>query len=145
MKPLLCNHFRIIFIGLDTSGQDDSGFQSISGLETTYAGGSRKVDTTGILPESMTVQPTLVLTRAVKHYAESPLTRWLYAHFNEGGNSPIPEAVVELLEEKFKPVMSWTVRTILPKSWKLGELHAEKAGVVLETIELTYKELLFRK
>jgi len=50
-----------------------------------------------------------------------------------------------LLDASLKPYMSWTIRSILAKSWKLGELNAEKTEVLIETIELTYQELLFRK
>ena len=144
MELPLSHRFRIIFSGLDTSSQEETGFQSIVGLETALhvVPGTRQE---GQDVYASAFQPTLVLRRAVKHYSESPLTRWLHACFNDKQAAPLPEAVIELLDASLKPYMGWTIRSILPKSWKLGELNAEKTEVLIETIELTYQELLFRK
>jgi len=138
----LSSNFRIVFRGLDgqDKGQDDSGFQSVTGLEIQVP------DQPGNLPAniaaSMACPLPLVLTRAAKSYSESPLLRWIFSHFNKKNKQVLPEALIELLDEKQQPYMAWSLRTIRPKSWKLSELHAEKTEILIETIELTYEELL---
>jgi phage tail-like protein len=137
MKPPLSFYFRIVFKGLDNPEQDDSGFQSVTGLAVAIPGEIQ--NSTGICPVP------LLLKRAVRKYSESPLTRWLFSHFNKKDTHPLPEALIELLDEKHQPYMSWTIYKILPKSWRLEELNAEKREVLIETIELTYEEVRFQE
>lgn len=134
------SHFRIIFGGIGDSGKMDSGFQSVSGLG---------VDINVVLPhrenESFPVPEKegysiLVLKRAARKSNESPLTRWLFSHFDKTNTNPLAEAQIELLDENQESLMTWIIRDIFPKSWKLSELNAEKPEILMETIELYYKE-----
>jgi hypothetical protein len=40
--------------------------------------------------------------------------------------------------------MYWVVNNVWPRSWKMGELNAERGEVLLETLELNYNKLLFK-
>jgi phage tail-like protein len=140
MYPPAAFRFRVLFRELDDPHGEDSHFQSISGLEANMQNDSADQNKT----DNLTHTPSLVLTRAVKSQQVSALSRWLFAHFNKNKNAAsLPEAHIELLDETNEPYMVWVVRGLHPKSWKLHELHAEKSGVLMETIELYYKEILF--
>jgi phage tail-like protein len=133
-------YFRIVFRGLDDPGEDDTHFQSINGLHIFLDNSA--VDQT-LQTANATVQYSpLILRRAAKSYHSSALNRWLFSWFNKREEKPLPEAVIELLDETHQPVMSWIVRNLVPRSWKLDELNAEKNEILMETIELDYKQLL---
>lgn len=130
-------HFRIEFKGLDELNMADTHFQSISGLEAI-------IETNTTNHGDNIVYSSLILKRAAKNLHSSALNRWLFSHFNKNSDvAELPEATIELLDETSSPYMTWTIRDILPRSWKLSELNAEKSEVLIETIELSYKSILF--
>ena len=143
MYPPLGFHFRIIFKGLLTGSDGEEGFQSINGLEAfmsedfPYSLEGKK--TTGF----KTSYSPLVLKRAVVSIEESKLSQWIFSCLNKKRPAPLKEAIIELLDESHEPCMRWTLKNLLPISWKLGELNAEKTEVLTETIELRYEKLLF--
>jgi len=142
MYPPAGFHFKIVFKGIDDPHQSDSGFQSISGLEA-YT--DKKLHQTSEISGSSQDEPgysVLVLKRAARNYNESPLLRWIFSHFNKNNLDPLPEAQIELLDDNHNPFMAWTIRHIIPKSWTLSELNAEKSEILIETIELYYRQLL---
>ena len=49
---------------------------------------------------------------------------------------------IKLLGEENKPLMTWTATNVWPRSWKMGELNAERGVVLIETLELNYNMLL---
>ncbi len=87
--------------------------------------------------------PSLVLRRAVPGINNSPLTQWVFSWINLNSVTPLKKVSIELLGEDHKPIMSWSISNVMPKSWKLGELNAEKSEILFETIELTYTGLSF--
>ena len=141
MYPPTAFHFKIVFKGIDDPLRLDSGFQSISGLE---AHTDKKLHETSEGSGSSQDEPgysVLVLRRAARNYNESPLLRWIFSHFNKTNSDPLPEAQIELLDDNHNPFMVWTILRIIPKSWVLGELNAEKSEILIETIELYYEQL----
>jgi phage tail-like protein len=139
MHPPTGFQFRILFEGLDDPHQTDMHFQSISGLEVwidrqdSHAEFAEPGPRVGFSP--------LLLRRSVRNHNESALTRWIFSHIREKNGKPLAQAKIELLDDEFHPYMSWTIRQITPISWRLGELNAEKSEVLIETIELEYKEI----
>jgi phage tail-like protein len=143
MNPPLGFHFRIIFKGLPSGSDGEEGFQSINGLEAfmsedfPYSSEGKK--TTGY----KTSYSPLILKRAVVSIKESKLNQWIFSCLNKKRPVPLKEAIIELLDENHEPSMRWALKNLLPISWKLGELNAEKTEVLTETIELRYEKLLF--
>ena len=134
MYPPAAFYFQIVFTDLPDDLGTDSGFQSISGLETLFISGGETAFTA--------TYGTLILTRAAKSAKTSPLLRWIFNQLQRKEYKVIPAAQIRLLNEKQESYMQWTVHNLTPKSWKLGELHAEKSAVLTEVIELNYTELL---
>ena len=50
---------------------------------------------------------------------------------------------INLLDEEHQTLMYWVINNVWPRSWKIGELNAERGEVLLETLELNYNKLLF--
>ncbi len=144
MYPPVGFHFKVVFKGLDDPNGEDSHFQSISGLEASIENSTADQNNPGDNNTNKIIFAPLILKRAVKNQQVSALSRWLFAHFNKNKEAAsLPEATIELLDETNFPYMVWIIRGILPKSWKLHELHAEKSEVLMETIELYYQEIQF--
>jgi phage tail-like protein len=47
-----------------------------------------------------------------------------------------------LLNEEHKPLMTWTINNVWPRSWKIAELNAMQGDVLIETMELNYNRLV---
>jgi phage tail-like protein len=125
MYPATGFHFQVVFQGIDDPKGVDRGFLSVGGL------------TTGVGEETA----VLVLKRAVRGYAASALTRWLFSNIHQKQVDPLPQAQVDLLDENHQPYMSWILYNITPKSWELGDLHGERSEPLIETIGLYYERL----
>jgi phage tail-like protein len=139
MYPPTGFQFRIIFEGLDDPNQADSHFLSISGLEVWMDRQDAQAEFTEPVPR-VGFSP-LLLRRSVRNQHESALTRWIFSHIKEKNGKPLPQAKIELLDDQLRPYMSWTIHQLTPLSWRLGELNAERSEVLIETIELEYKEI----
>lgn len=133
--------FQILFQGISPADQD-SGFQSINGLEAVWEKTAPPEGTEQPATYRIT-HPPLVLKRAVQGINTSGLTQWLSRCLHTKDITVLPEATIQLLSADNKPYMQWTIKNILPKSWKLSELHSQKNEVLIETIELYYEELSF--
>lgn len=130
MYPATGFHFQVIFQGIDDPKGVDRGFLSVGGLRTDARGSS-----------DLSVFSVLVLKRAVRPYAASAFTRWLFAAIRQNQVDPLPQAQVDLLDESHKPYMSWILYNIRPKSWELSDLSGERSESLIETIELYYERL----
>jgi phage tail-like protein len=136
--------FRVDFrLGTETF---DMRFQSVSGLdatletETLKEGGENRFE--HVLPVRRKYGP-LTLKRGVLTPSESGLTAWLKKAFDDEQVEPIPTVDIQLLNEEHEPLMYWTINNVWPRSWKVGELNAERGEVLLETLELNYNRLIF--
>jgi phage tail-like protein len=85
----------------------------------------------------------LVLKRGILKPENSKLTNWLKKAFNEEVLEVIPTVTIMLLGEDHKAIMKWTVNNVWPRSWKVGELNAERGEILIETLELNYNRLIF--
>lgn len=142
-------HFNVSF---KFTGQADDNidirFQSVTGLdstletETVKEGGENRFE--HVIPVRRKYGP-LTLKRGLLKPGDSKLTDWLKEAFDNEKVMPISSLVVSLLDPDHKDVLHWTLSNVWPKSWKVGELNAERGEVLIETLELNYNRLLFDK
>lgn len=153
--------FRVEFhLGMDAF---DIRFQSVSGLdatletETVKEGGENRFE--HVIPVRRKYGP-LVLKRGLLSPQESELTKWLKRAFDNEVVQPIETLNITLLDEgkptngeergnenrnqEREPLMYWTINNVWPRSWKVGELNAERGEVLIETLELNYNRLIFK-
>ncbi len=144
MHPPVNFHFSVSFRGL--AGKDEvheEGFQSVSGLEAfidVFSSGNDKKKQKAVVTYS-----PLILTRAVVSQERSPFARWLFACIHNNHPTVLKSIMITLLDDEHKPTMAWTLKNVLPVSWRLGELNAERAEVLVETITLKYEKLIVNK
>lgn len=141
-------HFLVEF---DLAGKKtvDIRFQSVSGLDSTLEtetfkeGGENRFE--HVVPTRRKFGP-LVLKRGLLGPNTSAVTNWLKETFEH--NTPgyqyhiVPTIVIKLLGEDHQPLVHWTVNNVWPRSWKIGELNAERGEVLIETLELNYNRLV---
>lgn len=140
-------HFRVHFI-LDSAKAVDVSFQSVTGLDSTIdtetirEGGENRFE--HVIPTRRKYGP-LILKRGLLGPNSSGLTQWLKRTFDEEKYQTLPIVSIYLLDEVHKPLLHWTINNVWPRSWKIGELNAERGEVLLETLELNYNRLLFNE
>jgi phage tail-like protein len=138
-------HFNVQF-ALGEAKEVDIKFQSVSGLdgsidtETIKEGGENHYE--HVIPSRRKYGP-LILKRGLLKPDDSGLTKWLQKAFDDGTYEVIRTVQINLLDETHQTLMYWVVNNVWPRSWKLGELNAERGEVLLETLELNYNKLLF--
>lgn len=138
-------HFSVRFdLGYETEA--DMRFQSVTGMdasvdtETVREGGENRFE--HVVPTRRKYGP-LILKRGLLTDEHSGLTAWLQRAFDDGYFDVIPTVHISLLDEEHYPLMYWVVNNVWPRSWKLGELNAERGEVLIETLELNYNRLHF--
>ena len=138
-------HFRVEFVTDKES--IDVRFQSVSGLdatldtETVKEGGENRFE--HVIPVRRKYGP-LVLKRGLLTPSQSTvITSWLKDAFDHEIVSPIQLLQVSLLNEAHETLMLWKLSNVWPRSWKIGELNAERGEVLIETLELNYNRLIF--
>jgi phage tail-like protein len=136
-------HFRVLFTGLRDLAEQDSSFESVSGIYATVpdnnAGAlNQDKQNTGIV-----FQP-VVLRRAVSLPAQSELRQWVLKCLNRNIHEPLEEIKIELLNEEHSPVLVIVLKNVQVKTWSLGELHAQKSNLLMEEIGLAYQTIEIR-
>lgn len=137
-SPPLGFHFRVDFGGVGKGR--DVGFQSVSGLnqsvpnsETWEEGGENRF--IHRLPKTPTYE-NLVLKRGL--LLDSGLISWFKNAIENFRFNPTTVQVV-LLNENHEPLQSWTFVSAWPTKWNVDGMDAEKGGLMVETIELSYQ------
>ena len=126
----------------------DIGFQSVSGLDSTLdtetikEGGENHFE--HVIPVRRKYGP-LILKRGVLTTGESRITKWLKLAFDDHFVIPFSSVQIKLLNQEHEPLMHWTINNVWPRSWKLGELNAERGEVLIETLELNYNYLILNE
>lgn len=126
----------------------DIRFQSVSGLDSTLdtetfkEGGENRFE--HVVPVRRKYGP-LILKRGLLSPGESALTAWLKQALDEECVEPVETMNIFLLNEESQVLMGWVVNNVWPRSWKIGELNAERGEVLIETLELNYNRLVFRE
>jgi phage tail-like protein len=138
-------HFRVNF-SLPSASAVDIRFQSVTGLDSNIdtesfrEGGENRFE--HVMPTRKKFGP-LLLKRGLLGPKASGLTAWLKKTFDEEKYQPLDTVTIYLLDERHNPLLHWTINNVWPRSWKIGELHAERGEVLLETLELNYNRLVF--
>lgn len=139
-------HFSVSFNGL-SDGHIDARFQSVSGLEASFEtetikeGGENRFE--HVIPVRRKYADLSLKRGLLTTNDSSVLTNWLDESFRNFFVRPINIDII-LLNEEHKPLMKWKVIHAWAKSWKMGELNAEKGEILLETIELSYNRFEFK-
>lgn len=136
-------HFKVEFVtesqSLDISFQSVTGLDSTLETETIKEGGENRFE--HVVPVRRKYGP-LTLKRGLLTPGESGITKWLKRVFDDEVVTPIPTVHIKLLNEEHQPLMQWTINNVWPRSWKIGELNAERGEVLIETLELNYNYLI---
>jgi phage tail-like protein len=123
-------------------------FQSVAGLDVQFEtdswkeGGENRF--THELPGRVKFSSTLTLKRGLIKLGESGITDWCNDAFVNLKIKPV-NLSVELLDEEHNVLVKWDVAHVWPKSWKIGELNAERSEVLIETLELNYNRFTYKK
>lgn len=140
-------HFKVNF-NLVAGTTIDVSFQSVTGLdatidmETIREGGENRFE--HVIPTRRRFGP-LILKRGILGPDTSDLTAWLKQTFDEEKYQPLSTVNIQLLDQYHKPLLTWTINNVWPRSWRVGELNAERGEVLLETLELNYNRLVFEE
>jgi len=140
-------HFKVDFSfggsqGIDVRFQSVTGLDSTIETETVKEGGENRFE--HVIPVRRRYGP-LVLKRGLIKPADSALTKWIQQAFDDEVFQPLTTVSISLLDQYHDPLMHWTINNVWPKSWKIGELNAERGEVLIETLELNYNRLVFDK
>ncbi len=139
-------HFRVHFEqeaeALDIRFQSVSGLDSTLETETIKEGGENHFE--HVVPVRRKYGP-LILKRGLLTPKESGITKWFKKVFDDQQVKPIPKVDIQLLNEDHEPLIQWTINNVWPRSWKIGELNAERGEVLIETLELNYNYLILNE
>ena len=109
--------------------QADHRFQSVQGLK------ARLIKEEGVkVPRA--VFENIILRRAFE--PDSKLVEWCMDTIN---NKVFKHETItiKLLDNKHELISGWIVTDAIPLGWSIEELHAQDSKVLIETIELKYK------
>ncbi|WP_156308075.1 phage tail protein [Sphingobacterium endophyticum] len=140
-------HFSVNF-NLKGNKSIDIKFQSVNGLdatidsETIKEGGENRFE--HVVPSRHKYGP-LVLKRGLIAPGDSAVTDWLKKAFDDQEYETLDTVVINLLDEQHQSLMNWKINNVWPRSWKLSELNAGRAEVLIETLELNFNRLIFQK
>jgi phage tail-like protein len=135
-------HFRVLFTGLEGLTEADTRFESVSGIQASLQ--HELVDTTGNVHQQDTVtavfQP-VILRRAFVVSKNQVLLHWITGCLNKRAYHPLPEVRIEVLNDEHEPALTIVLKDVSLNNWSLGELHAQKSGLLMEEIWLSYKAI----
>ena len=147
--PAVGFHFLVTFEDLPTKAtSQDVRFQSVAGLdvqldtETWKEGGENHF--THELPGRSKFSSSLTLKRGLLRPKQSGITDWCLEAFVDQKITPLKLVTVALLDEEHNVLVKWDVQHVWPKSWKIGELNAERSEVLIETLELNYNRFTYK-
>ncbi len=131
-------YFKVVFndVSLDTN---DVRFQSVSGLSVEYDYESYKEGGENRFEHKLPVRTKytdLVLKRGM--LVDSAVIKWFLDAFNNRIFKPAT-ITVNLMNEKSEPLRSWNVVDAIPKKWLVSDFNSSENGIVIETMELTYR------
>lgn len=141
-------HFMVTFNDLPNAKREDVRFQSVAGLDVQMdteewkEGGENRF--THAMPVRSKFSSSLVLKRGLIHPKQSGITDWCLEAFVDLKIAPLKVVSVELLDEEHQVLVKWDVEHVWPKSWKIGELNAERSEVLIETLDLHYNRFTYK-
>jgi len=129
-------HFRVEFLNL--GNDNDSRFQSVSGLNAEYDTESFKEGGENRFEHKLPVRtkfPDLSLKRGM--LTDSKVIDWCLDALQNRNIQPV-QLQVTLLNEKHEPLRTWSVFNAWPRKWQVSDLNAQENSLVIETLELSY-------
>lgn len=142
-------HFSVKFsLPSDIESKEvDVAFQSVTGLDVTVdtevikEGGENRFEHT--IPVRVKSGP-ITMKRGLLKPKDSGVTAWLKKAVDNVNVVPLKEVTIKLLDEEHQPLMVWVATNVWPRSWKMGELNAERGEVLIETMELNCNTITFK-
>jgi phage tail-like protein len=130
--------FKVSFGNLP--GASDVSFQSVKGLEVQLE--TESIKEAGVLDHEHTMPvrakfSPLTLERGVFKPENSWVIGWCKDAMLHFVFEPITVTVV-LLNDQGAPLITWNLRHVWPKSWKIKDLNAQQGEILVETLELNY-------
>ncbi|NTU58410.1 MAG: phage tail protein [Chlorobiaceae bacterium] len=136
-------YFRVVFdISQD---KNDIRFQSVSGLSVEYDFESFKEGGENRFEHKLPVRTKysdLVLKRGL--LTDSSVINWALDAFQNRIFKPAG-ITVNLMNERGEPLQSWNVAHAIPKKWLVSDFNATENGIVVETMELSYRYFTIQK
>lgn len=131
--PLLSHRFGVFFLGgLGVAHPLDFRFSHVSGL------GMHNFSRTEENPGGTLEFPNLILERGM------PSISTLRAEVMNALSSVAQvrrDVLVSILDENALPLSSWLLTETIPVSWSLSPLDAQSPDVIIERIELEYRNI----
>lgn len=126
-----------------------ASFQEISGLEQEMTlVDSKMVGNDGVkfkAPKEIT-HANITMKRALEPLSED-LSSWINRCFNyitDGYITPC-NLVISLMDSESNSIACWACSHAYPIKWNLGILDAQKSGLAIETMTITYNRLERKK
>ncbi|QRR08524.1 phage tail protein (plasmid) [Burkholderia sp. MS455] len=141
VEPALSHRFLATFFIKGIPSPLDIRFARVSGLgrELQVTGLREGGENLGLVNLAERVSHgTLVLERGVM--TVTPVTL-LFNHVLGQFQSTYINVVILLLTSQMVPICSWTVTEALPVKWQTGNLDASGSTVLVDTLELAYREM----
>ncbi len=136
-------YFKVVF---DFSqDKNDVRFQSVSGLSVEYDFESFKEGGENRFEHKLPVRTKyadLVLKRGL--LTDSSVINWVLDAFQNRIFTPAG-ITVNLMNERGEPLQSWNVVHAIPKKWLVSDFNASENGIVVETMELSYRYFTIQK
>jgi phage tail-like protein len=136
-------YFRVVFdISQD---KNDLRFQSVSGLSVEYDFESFKEGGENRFEHKLPVRTKyadLVLKRGL--LTDSSVIKWVLDAFQNRIFKPA-DISVNLMNERGEPLQTWNVVHAVPKKWLVSDFNANENGIVVETMELSYRYFTIQK
>ncbi len=137
--PAVGFYFSLAFKG--SNGVSETSFKEVSGLNMEM--GTDEIEEGGLndykhqIPTGRKHQ-NLVLKRG--YSKDKALTKWCEKTIMGGLSEAISTETitVKLLDEKGKPLKSWSFYNAWPIKWELSAFESEKNEVVMESVEFAY-------
>ena len=131
-------HFTVQFTGLANNAATDGGFESVTGLGVTAinpgtaAAGDKKL--------AAQFNP-IVLKRAISQQQPSTLRQWVLHNLNGQATAPLPEVLIQVLNEVHQPAITFRLTHVTAAGWQLGPLTTQQSELLMEEIVLQYRSI----
>ncbi len=139
-NPLLGFRFGVFFFGsIGISHPLDFRFQSVSGLSVNVelsgsgsegTNASKRALPERLIYENLTLKRGLPLFSTLRMEVQKSLSQFKFSPRN---------VLVSILDENALPLSSWMFSEAFPVKWSLSELSADSNGIIVEELELKYK------
>ncbi|HEX5555515.1 MAG TPA: phage tail protein [Chitinophagaceae bacterium] len=129
-------YFKVNVIGV--SGKNEGSFQEVSGLNVKIGAQEVKEGGENRFVHRLPTPPkyeNLVLKRGI--LKGSPLVTWVKQGLEQFSFTR-KTVVINLMNEKGEPIVSWKFVNAYPVAMKISEFKAQENSIALETFELSF-------